>query len=154
MRSMGAIIRSLLAAAGLMVFHEPYADEVIDDSNCMSYLGGGGFGDFDCLERHARRLEAENRKISEQIGSMRGVTSENRAELDEYMRAQDQAIAHCDLPDKLARVLGTRGTSEDHIDLYDVMAMRCRYYSRKQQNDFLQDVYSLRSEASADVRRI
>ncbi|MGF6595577.1 hypothetical protein P3T23_000284 [Paraburkholderia sp. GAS448] len=135
--------KCLMVAVAISGFQSIYADEDINDSNCMQHLGGGGFGDFDCYEHHAKSLEADNKKVSNAITLARGVTSANKAELNQYMRAQDDAAKACDLAIKLEYPSQKERMRRDHIELYDVMAARCHYSIRKQQNEFLLDLYSI-----------
>lgn len=148
MRDMGKAllyksVKCLMVAATLSGFQSIYADEVINDSNCMQHLGGGGFGDFDCYEDHAKSLEADNKKVSNAIKLTHGITSANKVELSGYMRAQDDAAKACDLAIKLEYPSQKERMQRDHIELYDVMAARCHYSIRNQQNEFLHDLYSI-----------
>ncbi|WP_175152551.1 hypothetical protein [Paraburkholderia ultramafica] len=139
-------VKSLVAAMALSGFQSIYADEVINYSNCTQHLGGGGFGDFDCYEIHAKSLEADNKKVFNAIKLARGVTSANRIELSGYMRAQDDAAKACDLAIKLEYPSQKERAQRDHIELYDVMAARCHYSIRKQQNEFLHDLHSITND--------
>ncbi|MBC8742100.1 hypothetical protein OKW30_005482 [Paraburkholderia sp. Clong3] len=68
----------------------------------MRYLGGGGFGDFDCYEHHAKFLEIDNKKLANSIKSARGIKRASKAELDRCMRAQDESAKARGLAPKLA----------------------------------------------------
>ncbi|SMG21015.1 hypothetical protein SAMN06265784_10244 [Paraburkholderia susongensis] len=151
MHDMGEVLalhkftKSFVAVMALFIAQPIYADEYIDDSNCMQHLGGGGFGDFDCYEHHAKYLEADNKKVANSIKSTHGVKGESKAELDRYMRAQDEAAKACDLASKLAYDWNIEEPPKTHVDMYDVMGARCHYSIRKQQNDFLHDLYSIKT---------
>ncbi|SDR40809.1 hypothetical protein SAMN05443245_5619 [Paraburkholderia fungorum] len=129
----------------LVVFQPVYADEIIDDANCMQHLGGGGFGDFDCYEHHAKSLGADSKKVAAAIKATHGITGANRAKLAQYMTAQDQVAKACDLSNKLAFDWNIESSPKTHVDLYDVIGARCQYSLRKQQNDFLHDLYSIKT---------
>lgn len=139
------IVKCFMVAVALSGFQSIYANEAIDDSNCLQYLGGGGFGDFDCYEDHAKSLEADNKKVSNEILLARGVSSTNKSDLIRYMRAQDDAVKACDLAIKLEYPSAKERAQRNHIELYDVMAARCHYSIRKQQNEFLRDLDSIRT---------
>lgn len=136
-------VKWFVVAVVLTGFQSIYADEVINYSNCMQHLGGGGFGDFDCYENHAKRLEVDNKRISNAIKLARGVTGANKAELSGYMRAQDDVAKTCDLAIRIEYPSRKERTRNNHIELYDVMAARCHYSIRNQQNEFLQDLFSI-----------
>lgn len=129
----------------LFSVHSIYAGEVVNDSNCMQHLGGGGFGDFDCYEHHAKFLEADNKKVANSIKSARGIKGTSKAELDRYMHAQDESAKACDLAPKLAYDWNVEEPPKTHVDMYDVIGARCYYSIRKQQNDFLHDLYSIKT---------
>jgi hypothetical protein len=151
MRDMGEVLalvnftKCFVVAMALFSAQTIYANEVIDDSNCMQHLGGGGFGDFDCYERHAKSIETDNKKVADSIRSARGIKGASKAELDRYMRAQDEAVKACDLALKLAYDWNIEEPPKTHVDMYDVMGARCHYSIRKQQNDFLHDLYSIKT---------
>lgn len=136
-------VKCFVVVAALIGFPSTYADEVINYSNCIQHLGGGGFGDFECYEDHAGKLEADNGKVFDAIKSMRGVAAANKIELTEYMREQDNAAKACDLAIKMEYPSQEERAKRDHIELYDVMAARCRYSIRNQQNEFLKDLLSI-----------
>ncbi|MBB5500837.1 hypothetical protein [Paraburkholderia sp. MM5384-R2] len=137
--------RCFLLVMALCSFRPIFADEVINDSNCMQYLGGGGFGDFDCYEHHARSLEVDNKKLANSIKSARGIKGASKAELDRYMRAQDESAKACDLAPKLAYDWNIEEPPKTHVDMYDVTGARCHYSIRKQQNEILRDLYSIKT---------
>jgi hypothetical protein len=137
--------RCFVLVMALCKFRSVFADEVINDSNCMQYLGGGGFGDFDCYEHHAKSLEADNKKLANSIKSARGIKGAIKAELSRYMRAQDESAEACKLAPKLAYDWNIEEPPKTHVDMYDVMAARCHYSIRKQQNEFLRDLYSIKT---------
>ncbi|NUX52409.1 hypothetical protein FSB65_02810 [Paraburkholderia sp. JPY418] len=140
------LIKCFVLVVALGGFHSIYADEAIDDSNCLQYLGGGGFGDFDCYEDHARSLEADNKKVSNAILVAHGVSRTNKIELIRYMRVQDDAVKACDLAIKIEYPSAKERAKRNHIELYDVMAARCHYSIRKQQNEFLRDLDSIKTD--------
>ncbi|WP_322069891.1 hypothetical protein [Paraburkholderia bannensis] len=127
----------------LMGSSQAYADEIITYENCMQHLGGGGFGDFDCYEMHVRNLRSDNTKIANSLKSAGGITVANKRALDAYMRAQDDVASACNLAINLEYPSAKERAKRDHIELYDVMAARCRYTIRKQENDFLHDLRSI-----------
>src|SRR5579864_279499 len=137
--------KCFVLVVALCNFRSIYADEVINDSNCMQHLGGGGFGDFDCYEHHAKSLEADNKKVANSIKSAHGIKGASKAELDRYIRAQDESAKACDLAPKLAYDWNIEEPPKTHVDMYDVIGARCHYSIRKQQNDFLHDLYSIKT---------
>ncbi|WP_233855826.1 hypothetical protein [Paraburkholderia sp. HD33-4] len=137
--------KCLLLVIALCSFQSIFADEVINDSNCMQYLGRGGFGDFECYEHHAESLEIDNKKLADSIKSAHGIKSASKVELGRYMRAQDESVKACDLTSKLAYDWNIEAPPKTHVDMYDVMGARCHYSIRKQQNNFLHDLYSIKT---------
>lgn len=133
------------ASTVLLGIGPAYANDLIDASNCMEHLGGGGLADFDCYESHAKSLEADNKKIAASIRSAHGTKVTSKAKLDRYMRTQDESIGSCDLASELAYDWDVKEPPHTHVDLYDVMEARCHYSIRKQQNDFLRDLYSVKT---------
>lgn len=123
-----------------------HAGEDITFANCMRHLGGGGFGDFDCYEDHAKSLEASNKKVFNAVKLASGVTDESKAELSAYMRTQDAAAKACDLAINLAYPSKKEREKRNHVELYDVMTARCHYSVRKQQSEFLRDLYSIMND--------
>gem|GEM_PF-2949692 len=71
--------------------------------------------------------------------------SMNKAELIRYMRIQNDAAKACDLAIKIEYPSPKERAQRNHIELYDVMAARCRYVLRSQQNEFLRDLYSIKT---------
>ncbi|WP_322028449.1 lysozyme [Paraburkholderia sp. J76] len=138
-------ITKLAAAAILAIgyLQGSYASENLTQANCLRHVGGGGFGDFDCYEGHTKSLEADNQKLSGAIKMAHGISDENKAELVSYMRAQDEAAKACDLAISIEYPSLKERERRNHIELYDVMAARCRYSIRKQQNEFLHDLRSI-----------
>ncbi|WP_322044825.1 hypothetical protein [Paraburkholderia sp. J67] len=126
-------------------FSHVYADENITYENCMQHLGGGGFGDFDCYELHIKGLIDDNTKLANSIKSTRGVTAANKRTLMAYLRAQDDAASACNLAINLEYPTAKERAKRDHIELYDVMAARCRYTILNQENEFLRDLHSITS---------
>lgn len=139
------LTKCFVVAMTLFSVQSIYADEVVNDSNCMQYLGGGGFGDFDCYEHHAKSLEADNKKVANLIKSAHGIKGTSKVELERYMRAQDESAKACDLALKLAYDWNIEEPPKTHIDMYDVIGARCHYSIRKQQNDFLHNLYSIKT---------
>ena len=119
------------------------AGEAITVSNCMKHLGGGGFGDFDCYELNSMRLEARNQKLASQIRQTPGLSDANKVELDRYLRTQDDAADACKMAVEFSYAWGIDVPPKTHRNLYDVMGARCHYSIRKQENDFLRDLYSI-----------
>lgn len=111
----------------------------------MHYIGGGGFGDFDCYEANSKRLEADNQKVAAAIRQASGLSDANKAELNRYMQTQDDAVMSCDMTVEFAYAWKIDVPPKTHRDLYDVMGARCRYSIRKQQNEFLRDLYSIKT---------
>lgn len=148
MRDMEKIFRYkafkwIVIAAVLSTAQSIRADEIINYSNCMQHIGGGGLGDFDCYEEHTRQLEADNSQISDAIELVHGVTTANKVKLRKYMLAQNAAAKACDLSITLEYPSRKERMRRNHIELYDVMAARCRYSIRNQQNEFLKDLLSI-----------
>ncbi|QXE07263.1 hypothetical protein BJG93_36225 [Paraburkholderia sprentiae WSM5005] len=111
----------------------------------MQYMGGGGFGDFDCHEHHAKSLEIDNKELATSIKSARGIKGASKAELDRYMRAQDESAKACDLAPTLASDWNVEEPPKTHVNMYDAMGARCHYSIRKQQNEFLRDLYAIKT---------
>lgn len=119
------------------------AEVIVATSKCLAHLGGGGHSDYDCYGGLAAKLEGENEKIAEKIASVVGTTSADKASLERYMRAQDEAVKSCELAVELSYSWKIDTPPKSHINMYDVMGARCHYAIRKQQNDFLRDLYSI-----------
>ncbi|CAG9265117.1 exported hypothetical protein [Paraburkholderia unamae] len=119
------------------------AAQAVNWPNCLKHLGGGGFGDFDCYGWQSKRLEGDNAKIVKKIWQVDGTTSADKASLDRYMRSQDEAVKSCDLAVDLSYSWKIDVPPKTHINMYDVMGAKCRYQIRKQQNEYLRDLYSI-----------
>lgn len=143
--SLNNFTKCFVVAMALFGSQSTYADQHIDDSNCMQYLGGGGLGDFDCYEHHAKSIEADNRRVAIAIKSTHGIKGTSKVELDRYMRTQDEAVQVCGLASKLAYDWNIEKPPKKHVDMYDVMEARCHYSIRKEQNNFLHDLYSIKT---------
>jgi hypothetical protein len=140
------VIRCMAVAVTLCILGPTYAGENTNSSNCLRHLGGGGFGDFDCYEANAKRLESDIQEVATAIKKTDGLSDANRARFDRYMRTQDDAVKACDMAIEFAYAWKIDTPPKTHRDLYDVMAARCRYALRKQQNDFLRDLYSINTD--------
>jgi hypothetical protein len=146
MEDIVGIIKQSATLIALCAFQSAYAGETINASNCMRNLGGGGFADFDCYEMNSKRLEVDNQEIASAINKTPGLSETNKAELDGYMRLQDDSVKSCDMAVEFSYAWKIDVPPKTHRDLYDVMAARCHYSIRKQQNEFLRDLYSINTD--------
>ncbi|WP_124800589.1 hypothetical protein [Paraburkholderia phosphatilytica] len=138
----GVIYRSAIVMV-LWTFQPAYAGDTINASNCMGHLGGGGLADFDCYEANSKRLETDSRKTANAIKQARGLSDANKAELDRYMRRQDDVVASCDMAVEFSYAWKIDVPPKTHRNRYDVVTTRCHYSIRKQQSEFLHDLYSI-----------
>ncbi|WP_322052239.1 hypothetical protein [Paraburkholderia bannensis] len=122
------------------------ANVTIDDSNCMQYLGGGGFGDYDCYEDHAKSLDIDNKRLVNQIVSSSGIKKKIKTDIYRYVKGENEAVKSCGLAPTLALDWAIVTPQKSHIDMYDVMEARCHYSIRKRENEFLRDLYSIKTD--------
>ncbi|ALL71249.1 hypothetical protein K788_00010195 (plasmid) [Paraburkholderia caribensis MBA4] len=140
------VTKRFTAAIILFAVQTAQAKAPPDVSSCLRHIGGGGFGDFDCYEANAKRLETDNQKVAFAIKKTDGLSVENRAKVDNYMRTQDDAVKACDMAVEFSYAWKVDTPPKTHRNLYDVMGARCHYSIRKQQNDFLRDLYSIETD--------
>lgn len=140
-----AITKSTATLLALCAFQLAHASGAINAANCMKHLGDGGFGDFDCYEANSKRLETDNQKIESEIKKSSGLSDANKSELDSYMRSQDEAVKSCNMAVEFSYAWGIDVPPKTHRNMYDVMGARCHYSIRKQQNEFLRDLYSIKT---------
>jgi len=140
-----AITKWSAALIALCAFQLAHAGEAINAANCMRHVGGGGFGDFDCYEANSKRLETDNQKVDNEIKQSAGLSDANKAELEHYMRTQDEAVKSCEMAVEFSYAWGVDVPPKTHRNMYDVMGARCHYSIRKQQNEFLRDLYSIKT---------
>lgn len=136
------LLTLLVVAVSTLLAQATFA-QVIDDSNCLQQLGGGGFGDFECYERHTKILVSDSAKIADSIQKNSRVNREAKLGILRYMKIQEKSSESCDLAISLAYPSKKELADRNHIEVYDVMAARCRYSLRKQQNEFLHDLSSI-----------
>ncbi|MCG5075148.1 hypothetical protein [Paraburkholderia tagetis] len=134
---------TLLAIVSSALLAQPTFAQAIDDSNCLRHLGGGGFGDFECYERHTKMLIPDSTKVADSIKNSSHVNRETKLGILKYMKIQKNSSESCDLAINLAYPSKKERADRNHIEVYDVMAARCRYGLRKQQNEFLHDLSSI-----------
>ncbi|WP_322007938.1 hypothetical protein [Paraburkholderia tropica] len=129
----------------LVVMQNVQADENVNYSNCLQYVGGGGLGDVDCYGGHTKSLESENKKLIASIKSSSGIKADTKARLDRYIRAEDVAMKGCALAPRLALDWAIVDVNKNHVDMYDAMESSCRYQIRKQENEFLRNLLSIKT---------
>jgi hypothetical protein len=141
---MGIIKWVTLAFSVCALLSLPASAKNTDPSlKCLAHLGGGGLSDYECYGGLAKELESRNEEVANSIAKVSGTTSADKASLERYMRAQDEALKSCDLAVQLSYSWKIDTPPKTHINMYDVVGARCRYMIRKQQNDFLRDLYSI-----------
>lgn len=131
---------SKLLGPFLLLLAQTCGAQNIDDSNCLSHLGGGGFGDFDCYNAHIKSLTADSEAVAAKLKETMPKGSQNLARLDSYMRTQDQAQQYCAISVDAVQGWHPDTEKKTHIDMYDVTDARCRYDIRKHQNEFLHEL--------------
>jgi transposase-like protein len=91
--------------------------------------------------------EAVNRKVASAIIEASGLRSWrcSRSELNRYMRTEDNAVKSCSMPVEFSFAWGIDVPPKTHRNMYDVMDARCHYTIRKRQNEYLHELYSVKT---------
>lgn len=114
--------------------------------DCVRHLGSGGFRDYDCYETSAKKLETENEKTANTIKESEGLSSEDRKEVERYLRSQDEGVKGCGMAIQFSYSWKVDMPPKTHRNYYDVISARCHYTIRKQQNEFLNDLLSIKAD--------
>ncbi|TDN62570.1 hypothetical protein [Paraburkholderia sp. BL10I2N1] len=126
----------LICLASLAILSGAAAAKTNPD--CLKHLGGG-YGDAECYHGLSVDIAAENNRLYKSIRVTIPAENVHTKLLDEYMKAQDDAIKYCELQ----RDSGDGWKAEHDGSMFPAIFEQCIYDARKAQNKFLKDILNM-----------